>query len=134
MGQVRFGGIAQLNRNPPVGQDLAQPPELKVDDADDMLAREAVEDDDVVQPIEKLRTKMPVQFAHDRLALRVAIAGFAHLFDQRAADIARHDDDAVGEIDGASLPIGQAAIVKDLQEDVEDVRMRFFDFVEEQTQ
>ena len=47
------------------------------------------------------------------------------------ADVAGHDDDRVLEIDGAALAVGDAAVVEDLEQDVEDVVVRFFDFVEE---
>ena len=35
------------------------------------------------------------------------------------------------EIDCASLPVGQPAIVQELQQDIQDVRMRLFDLVEQ---
>ena len=47
------------------------------------------------------------------------------------ADVAGHDDDGVLEVDGAALAVGQAAVVEDLEQDVEDVRVRLFDLVEE---
>ena len=42
-----------------------------------------------------------------------------------------HDDDGVAEVDGAALRVGEAAVVEDLQEDVEDVAVRLLDLVEE---
>ena len=47
------------------------------------------------------------------------------------ADVRRHDDDRVLEIDDAAFAVGEATIVHHLQKNVEDVGMRFFDFVEE---
>ena len=46
------------------------------------------------------------------------------------ADVRRHDDHRVAKIDGAALAVGETAVVENLQQDVEDVRMRLFDFVE----
>ena len=46
-------------------------------------------------------------------------------------EIARHNDDRVPEIDRSALAVRQSAIVKDLQQDVEDFRVRLFDFVEQ---
>ncbi len=37
----------------------------------------------------------------------------------------------VGEVDRAALAVGEAAVVEDLQEDVEDVGVGLLDFVEE---
>ena len=47
------------------------------------------------------------------------------------SDVRSHDDDRVLEIDDAAFAVGEAAIVHDLQQDVEDIGMRLFDFVEE---
>ena len=47
------------------------------------------------------------------------------------ADVRGEDHNGVAEIDGPSLPVGQATVLEDLQEDVKHVRMRFFHLVEE---
>ena len=47
------------------------------------------------------------------------------------ADVAGHDDDGVLEIDRAALAVGQPAVVEHLQQHVEHVAVRLFDFVEE---
>ena len=48
------------------------------------------------------------------------------------AGIGRHDQDDIAEIDRLAVMIGQAAIIHHLQQDVEQVRMGLFDFVEQQ--
>ena len=60
----------------------------------------------------------------------VAAAGAAGR-DGRAADVAGHDDDRVLEVHGPALAVGQAAVVEDLEEDVEDVRVGLLDLVEQ---
>src|SRR5205085_4781003 len=47
------------------------------------------------------------------------------------AHVRRHDDDRVAEVHAAALRVGQAAVVEDLQEDVEDVRVGLLDLVEQ---
>src|SRR5215475_5636822 len=47
------------------------------------------------------------------------------------ADVRRHDDDRVLEIDRVSETVDQLAIFKDLQQDVEDIWVRLLDFVEQ---
>src|SRR5262249_22012604 len=42
-----------------------------------------------------------------------------------------HDDDRVLEIDGAALAVSEATVIHNLQQDVEDVRVRLYDFVEQ---
>ena len=48
------------------------------------------------------------------------------------AEIRGHDHDGVLEVDRAALRIGEAAVVEDLEEDVEDVGVRLLDLVEEE--
>jgi hypothetical protein len=48
----------------------------------------------------------------------------------RRADVAGHDDDGVLEVDRAALAVGQAAVVEQLEQHVEDVRVRLLDLVE----
>ena len=60
----------------------------------------------------------------------VAALGRHGIQDAVAADVGGHDDDGVLEVDGAALAVGQAAVVEDLQQDVEDVGVGLFDFVE----
>ena len=48
-----------------------------------------------------------------------------------AADVRRHDDDGVAEVHRAALRVREPAVVEDLQQDVEHVRMRLLDLVEQ---
>ena len=47
------------------------------------------------------------------------------------ADVRGHDDHGVAEVDRAALAVGQPAVVEQLQEDVEDLRVRLLDLVEQ---
>src|SRR5438132_13422583 len=47
------------------------------------------------------------------------------------ADVRGHDDDRVLEIDGIAETVSELTIFKDLQQDVEDIRMRLLDFGEQ---
>ena len=48
-----------------------------------------------------------------------------------AAEVRGHDDDRVLEIDRPAFAVREAAVVQDLEEDVEDVGMGLFDLVQE---
>ena len=50
----------------------------------------------------------------------------------RRARIGRHDQDHVAEVDLLAVVVGQLAVVHHLQQDVEQVRMRLLDLVEQQ--
>ena len=52
--------------------------------------------------------------------------------DRLAADIGGHDDHGVFEIDRPAFAVGEPSVVQDLEQDVEDIRMGFFDLVKQQ--
>ena len=54
-----------------------------------------------------------------------------HLLGAAAAEVARHDQDTVREVDRAALTVGQATVVHQLQQHVEDVRVRLLHLVEQ---
>src|SRR6266516_1114523 len=98
---------------------LAERSELNLDDAGELLLADTLEDDDIVNPVQEL-------------GLEVGPQGFTNiLFGHRDTDVRRHDQNRVLEIDGSSLTVGQAAIIKDLEHDVPDVRMGLLNFVEQ---
>ena len=76
---------------------------------------------------------MLAQDAHDGLAGHVVIVlGLERVAGEHGcAQVRGHDEHRVFEIDGAALGVGEAAVVHDLQQDVEDVGVRLFDLVEE---
>ena len=50
----------------------------------------------------------------------------------RRADVGGHDQDDVAEVGLAAVVVGQRGVVHHLQQDVEDVRVRLLDLVEQQ--
>jgi hypothetical protein len=52
------------------------------------------------------------------------------LFDELSADVGSQDNDCVPEIDFSAERIGDFSFLKDLQEEMKHVWVRFFDFVE----
>src|SRR6266704_1780062 len=98
---------------------LAKRSELNLDDAGELLLAETLEDDDVVNPVQELRFEVCPQ-------------GFTNiLFGHRDTDVRCHDQNRVLEIYGSSFTVCQAAIIKDLEHDVPDVRMGLLNFVEQ---
>ena len=89
---------------------------------------EAVEDDDIVHPVEEFRLEMEPQRLHDPLPHELFVADLGEVL---AADVGGHDHDGVLEIHGAAVAVGEAAVVQDLQEGIEDLRVGLLDFVEE---
>ncbi len=103
-----------------------------VDDAQDDLLVQRLERDHRIEPVTKLRREHALDVGH-------LVAGLARVreTDRRAlqqlgACVRGHHDDHVAEIGLAAVVIGQSAVVHDLQQNVENVRMRLFDLVKEQ--
>ena len=53
------------------------------------------------------------------------------LLNEAGADVRRHDDDRVLEVHPVAQTIRQVAVLEHLQQDVEQVRVRLLDLVEE---
>ncbi len=99
-----------------------------------------MENDDVVHPVEELRTEGFFQLTHDGFAYAVVAERSAafpcgkpecanFLGDELCADVGGHNHDAVFKIHTATLGIGQNAVFQYLQEHVEHIGVGFFDFV-----
>ncbi len=55
----------------------------------------------------------------------------AALFEEARAQVRRHDDDRVLEIDLVAEAVGQLAVFEDLQQDVVNIRVRLLDFIQQ---
>ena len=53
------------------------------------------------------------------------------LLDEAGADVRRHDDDRVLEVHPVAEAVGEVAVLEHLQQDVEQIRVRLLDFVEQ---
>ena len=60
-----------------------------------------------------------------------AVRDRAGVHDELAANVRRHDQHRVAEIHGAALAVGQPSLIKNLQQHIEDIRVRLLDLVEE---
>ena len=97
------------------------------------------EQDDFVEAVQELGVEGALDFAlhqffdlvGDHVFLRRLEAQAFALLQVPRADVRRHDDDGVLEVDRVAEAVGQLAVFKNLQQDVEDIRMRLLDFVEQ---
>ena len=114
-----------------------------------VLARERREGEHLVEAVEELGGKRaPRGIGDRRLVCRDGLLALAHVRApcraepdtaacggggrrQIGADVRREQDDRVGEVDGASASVGEAALVEDAEEALEHVAVRLFDLVEE---
>ena len=91
------------------------------------------EDDDLVDPVEELGPEVPrsTSMSSSFSSLEGLVAPRVRL-DPVGAEVAGHDHDGVLEVDRAALGVGEAAVVEQLQQDVEDIGVRLLDLVEQQ--
>src|SRR2546425_836780 len=137
--QGRLGGRREDQLDALLGELLVDPVEHQPNDLLDVRQRERVEHDDVVDPVDELRPERPLHLLHHAVlhllvGLVVALLHEARrdaLADQARAEVRRHDEDRVLEVDDVAEGVRQAAVVEHLQHHVEDVGMRLFDLVEE---
>src|SRR5215469_5245843 len=124
-------GVGELQRDVPLGQALAQVFDLDVYNFLHLLSRDLMEDDDLIDAVDELRTEALFPQALPDQALDRVLVHVIELVQPARSDVAGHNDDRVLEIDGTPLAIGQPAIIKELQQDIEHFWRSFFDFVEE---
>ena len=88
------------------------------------------EQDDLVHAVEEFGPEMPLHFLHHALTHQAGFAS-AEFLNDRTADVGGHNHDRIAEVHRPALPVCQASVVEQLQQNVEHVRVRFLDFVEQ---
>ena len=120
----RLGGVGHLEVQRAVSQAAAKGGDEVVDDVRQVVARERTEHEDLIQTVEELRPESAAQLAlHALTRVRGDLAVRADAVEQvLAAEVRREDDDRVLEVHRAALAVRDAAVVEDLQQDVEHIR------------
>ena len=132
--------IGHIDGHVLLDQTIAKIGHHEVHDLDDLVFRERLEHDDLIDTVQELRTEQALDLAHDAGLDLIIVETRCSAGrepercrggDLTCAHIRGHDDDRIAEVDHAPLRIGQATFLQDLEQDVEDIRMRFLDLVEE---
>src|SRR5450759_1339710 len=97
-----------------------------------------MEDHHIIYTIEELGTEGFAQTVHQAVALHLlacTLHARAEAAGHRAskhlrAHVRSHDPDGVLSINGVPLRIGEATSIEDLQEEIEDLRVRLLHFVD----
>ena len=108
-----------------IGEPVVQVAQLYVDDLPNVLAAKWVEHDDVVNAIDELGTEVLPYDGHDRVFHCIVVFLTRQLLDQLRAQVRRHDDNRISQVDRSTLTIRQPTVVEHLQQYVEHVRMCF---------
>jgi hypothetical protein len=104
--------------------------ELHSDNLFEFFTTERGKYQDLIDPVEKLGTKSLLQGLPYLDLDRIPIISLM-LEDVGTPQIARHDEDRVPEVDRASLSVGEPTVIQDLQQNVEYLRVRLLDLVEQ---
>src|SRR6266498_1684125 len=105
------------------------------------LLRKRIEDDDLIDPVEKLGLEKSLEFIHDALSevLLFALSPVCnrafpalkeYILNVSASDIGRHDHNRIPEINGQSMTIRQPSVIEKLEQQAEYLGMGFFDLIE----
>mmetsp|Transcript_18106 Transcript_18106/g.51528 ORF Transcript_18106/g.51528 Transcript_18106/m.51528 type:complete len:242 (+) Transcript_18106:67-792(+) len=128
-------GIVDRDRHSTFVKTALQTLRLDLDNLSEIFLAEAVEDDMLVDAVQKFWLEVLLHRIRDSLAHQLLVAwciGPIQVQNILASDVAGENADGVSEVDVVTLAIGQSAIVQQLQHDVEDVWMRLFHFIEQQ--
>ena len=112
----------------PFFQQSPQPDHLQGNDLPQLFLGEPLEDEDVVHPVQELRLEVEPERLHDPVPQDFFVAD---LGDILAADVGGHDDDGVLKVHRPAVAVGEAAVVQDLEQRVEDLRVGLFDLVKQ---
>ena len=126
------GRITEFQVELALHQPGPQPLHLKGHDLAQFALVEAAEDDAIVQSVQEFRSELGLQrlvhpFFHGCVLLWIS----GQLQNRLAADVAGEDQHGVGEIHGASLTVGDAPVVEDLQHHVEHIGVGLLHLVEQ---
>src|SRR5271168_4536665 len=104
-------------------QRLVDLSDEQVDDQQQILVRQRIEQDYLVQPVQKLRIEHTLDLAHHHIVLALGLRGFVRRLETKSglflqlprAQIRSQDDDRVAEVNRVAQPIGQLAVLENLQ-------------------
>ena len=105
-----------------------------------LLLAQWMEDQNLINPVQKLRTENQLHFVHDITFHPLIVSSrifpgiesqFLRIDDGLGTCIRGHDDDRIAKIHLTPLGICNMSVIQYLQENIEHIRMRFFNLVEQ---
>ena len=131
LGQPVGGFFREFNRDMTIRQLGFQLHDELLHHAADDVGRQGLEGDDGVQTVAEFRREQAVDRRLVRIGHPAPAKAYPGLVIVRRPGIGGHDQDHVPEIDLLAVGIGQGAVIHHLQEDVVDILVRLFDFIEQ---
>src|SRR6202044_3698784 len=104
----------------------------QIDDLQQVFINQRSKQNHFIQPVQELRIEGLLHLAHhlvfdlggNSAERRRREPDGRLLVEEARAQVRRHDDDGVLEVDRVAETVGQLAIFKNLQQDVVDIRVR----------
>src|SRR5579885_1607778 len=138
VGEVVLGGRRDLDADALALELHGGALDHQVDDLGDLVLAELVEHDRLVDAVQELRPEVLLEGVVDlllHLLVGDGLVGLAEahrrLAEVGGAQVRGHDQHGVAEVDRAPLGVGEATLLEDLQQRVEDVGVGLLDLVEE---
>src|SRR5208282_1373319 len=133
------GFVGHGHRDRTLGEILIQLTDHEFQNLDQILFAERHEQDDFIHTVQEFRIESALDLAlhqvfdllGNHLVFRRLEAQTLAFHEVPSADVRSHDDDGVFEVNRVAQAVGQLAVFKNLQQDVEHIRMRLLDFVEQ---
>ena len=107
--------------------------QLNVCDAADLVFLQRMENHSFINTVDEFRTEVATHDFHHSVAHRFIIAAAirGHGLNQIRAQVRRHHQYGVFEVDTSALTVRQLSIVQHLKQDIEDVRVRLLDLIQQ---
>ena len=132
MGKPVGGCFAHGQPQLAVCEALAKAFDLQAHDFAQFFPAKTVEDDLVIQAVEKLRTEVgPQGFVHPAFHFDVLPVVTPQIENRLAADVAGEDQHCIGEVNRSALTIGDATVIEDLKHHVEHIGVSLLHLIEE---
>lgn len=128
-----LGGVGNLESEALVRKTLLEGVEHDIDDALEVVFCQRTEEYRLVKTVEELGTEAAAQLVHNALARLLGdVAVLVDAVEQiLATEVRCKDNYRVLEVHGASLTVGYTAVIEHLKQDVEYIRMRLFNLIEQ---
>src|SRR5262249_11308347 len=95
-------------------EKLLQALELNVDNGPHLVAAQAMEQENIVDAVQKFGPEMRAHYRHDLIANLIHVLARRLIGEIFRTEIRGHDDEGIPKIDRSALPVRQAPIVKHL--------------------
>src|SRR5690348_18274014 len=111
----------------------------QIEDLEHVIVVQSIKDNDLVEPVQELGIEQPFDLAHHQVAQLFVRCPFRRRLEAQVRaplqipgpDVRGHDDNRVLEVDRVSQAVCQLPVFKNLKKNIEDVGVRFLNFVQQ---